>query len=195
MNLTKILTIVFSLGALGAGYALYNGIHSTIERAKEIERVENTVKMKLEMIRSAQIAYQGNTGDFADTWEKLIQFVDTGKIWLIQRNEIITIEDYGAESSEFVYDTLGFRMVRDSLFKAAKHPNFDPWALPELPHASGKYFSLYARDSVRAGVNVDYIEVIDVFPYDRTRDEDNEIPNRRLLRFGSRTEITTAGNW
>ena len=195
MNLTKILTIVLFLGAATAGYYLYDGIHSTIEKAKEIERVESTVRAKLEMIRSAQIAYQGNYGDYADTWEKLIHFVDSGKIWLIQRNEIITVEDYGAESSVFVYDTLGFKMVRDSLFKSKNYPNFDPWTLPELPHAPGKYFSLYARDSIRSGVSVDYVEVVDMFPYDRTRSEDNDIPNRRLLRFGSRTEITTAGNW
>lgn len=195
MSLTKILTIVFFLGAAVAGYFLYDGIHTTIQKAKDIERVENTVRKKLEMIRSAQIAYQGTHGDYADTWEKLIHYVDTGKIWLIQRTEIITIEDYGAESSVFVYDTLGFRMVQDSLFKSSAYPNFDPWKLAELPHAPGKYFSLYARDSIRSGVTVDYIEVVDTFPYDRTRSEDNDIPNRRLLRFGSRTEITTAGNW
>ena len=195
MNLTKILTIVFFLGALGAGYALYDGINSTIEKAKEIERVENTVKEKLEMIRSAQIAYQGTYGDYADSWEKLISYVDSGKIWLIQRTEKITMLAYGAEKSEFVYDTLGFRMVKDSLFKSSKYPNFNPTSLPELPHAPGKFFSLYARDSVRSGVNVDYLEVVDVFPFDRTRSEDNDIPNRRYLRFGSKTEITTAGNW
>jgi hypothetical protein len=195
MNLTKILTIVFFLGAAGAGYALYDGINSTIEKAKEIERVENVVKAKLEMIRSAQSAYQGTHGDYADSWEKLISFVDSGKIWLIQRTEKITMLAYGAEKSEFIYDTLGFRMVRDSLFKSDTYPNFNPMSLPELPHAPGKYFSLYARDSVRSGVNVDYLEVVDVFPYDRTRSEDNDIPNRRFLRFGSRTEITTAGNW
>ncbi len=195
MSLTKILTIVLFLGALGVGYALYNGINSTIEEAKEIERVENTVKAKLEMIRNAQIAYQGNYGDYADTWEKLIHFVDTGKIWLVQRTEEITMLAYGAESSKFIYDTLGYRAVRDSLFKSSVYPNFDPWKLPELPHAPGKYFSLYAKDSVRSGVNVDYVEVVDTYPFDRTRKDDADIGNRRPLRFGSRTEITTSGNW
>ncbi len=195
MSLSKILTIVFFLGAIGVGYALFDSINGTIEEAKEIERVENTVKAKLEMIRDAQVAYQGNYGDYADTWEKLIHFVDTGKIWLIQRTEKITMLAYGAERSEFFYDTLGFKTVRDSLFKPSQFPNFDPWKLPELPHAEGKYFSLYAKDSVRSGVNVDYIEVVDTFPFDRTRTDDAEIENRRPLRFGSKTEITTAGNW
>lgn len=192
MNLTKIITAVIFIGAIVLGYYLYEGINSTIEKAKEIERVENTVKAKLELIRDAQVAYQGAYGDYADTWEKLISFVDSGKIWLIQRTEIITPQEYGGEKSEFIYDTLGFRTVRDSLFN---FPNFDPTTLPVLPHAPDKFFSLYAKDSVRSGVNVDYIEVVDTYPFDRTRTEDNEIENRRPLKFGSRTEITIAGNW
>lgn len=192
MNLTKIITAVIFIGAIVLGYYLYEGINSTIEKAKEIERVENTVKAKLELIRDAQVAYQGAYGDYADTWEKLISFVDSGKIWLIQRTEKITQLSYGAEKSEFIYDTLGFRTVRDSLFN---FPNFDPTSLPRLPHSPDRFFSLYAKDSVRSGVSVDYIEVVDTYPFDRTRTEDNEIENRRPLKFGSRTEITLAGNW
>ena len=71
----------------------------------------------------------------------------------------------------------------------------DPMKLPELPHAPGKYFSLYAKDSVRSGVNVDYIEVADTYPFDRTRTDDADNERRRPLRFGSRTDISTAGNW
>ncbi|MFT6827763.1 MAG: hypothetical protein ACJA2S_004705 [Cyclobacteriaceae bacterium] len=192
MNLTKIITAVIFIGATVLGYFLYDGIHATIEEAKEIERVENTVKAKLELIRDAQIAYQGAYGDYADSWEKLISFVDSGKIWLIQRTEKITQLSYGAEKSEFIYDTLGFRTVRDSLFN---FPNFDAASLPRLPHAMDKFFSLYAKDSIRAGVSVDYIEVVDTYPFDRSRTEDNDIKNQRPLKFGSRTEITLAGNW
>jgi hypothetical protein len=192
MNLTKILTAVIFIGAIACGYALYNSIHTTIEEAKEIERVENTVKAKLELIRDIQVAYQGSNGDYADSWEKLISYVDSGKIWLIQRTEKITPQPYGGEISEFIYDTLGFRTVRDSLFG---NRSIDPTDLPRLPHAKDKFFSLYAKDSIRSGVSVDYVEVVDTYPFDRSRTEDNEIKNRRPLRFGSKTEITTSGNW
>lgn len=191
MNLTKILTIVFFIIALGIGYALYSGIQQTIEKEKEIERVENRVKAKLELIRSAQEAYQATFGDYADTWEKLIAYVDTGKIFVIQRTEKITMLDYGAEKSEFFYDTLKTVSVKDSLFT----PSYNARSLPELPHAEGKYFSLYAKDSVRNNINVDYLEIVDTYPFDRTRTEDSEIERRRPLRIGSRTDITTAGNW
>lgn len=191
MNLTKILTITFFLLALVVGYFLYDGINKTIEEGKEIERVENMVKAKLSLIRDAQIVYQSVIGDYADTWEKLIAFADTGNIYLIQRREVITQLPYNQEKSEFFYDTLGSVPVRDSLFASG----FDINTLPELPHSAGKYFSLYAKDSIRSGVSVDYIEVVDTYPFDRTRKDDSEIENRRPLRFGSRTDITTSGNW
>ena len=191
MNLTKILTITFFLLAVLVGYFLYDGINATIEEGKEIERVENMVKAKLSLIRDAQIVHQSVVGDYADTWEKLIAFADTGVIYLIQRREEITMLAYQQEKSEFFYDTLGSVLVKDSLFA----PGFDVTSLPELPHSPGKYFSLYAKDSIRSGVSVDYIEVVDTYPFDRTRKDDSEIENRRPLRFGSRTDITTSGNW
>jgi len=190
MNLTKILTIVFLLAAVAIGYLLYDSIDATIEQAKEIERVENQVKAKLELIRDVQAAYQGTYGDYADSWEKLISYADTGKIFLVQRTEKITMLAYGAEKSEFIYDTIGSVYVKDSIMG-----NMSPQKLPELPHAPGKYFSLYAKDSIRSGVNVDYIEVADTYPFDRTRTDDADNERRRPLRFGSRTDITTAGNW
>lgn len=191
MNLTKILTLAFFLLAMLVGYFLYDGINNTIEDGKEIERVESIVKAKLGIIRDAQIVYQSVVGDYADTWEKLIAFADTGTIYLIQRREVITMLAYQQEKSEFFYDTLGSVLVKDSIFAAG----FDVTTLPNLPHSAGKYFSLYAKDSIRSGVSVDYIEVVDTYPFDRTRKDDADIENRRPLRFGSRTDITTSGNW
>jgi hypothetical protein len=191
MNLTKVLTIAFFIVAIGVGYLLIDSIQTTIAEEKKIERIENSVKAQLELIRSVQEAYQSTYGNYADTWEKLIAYADTGNIYIIQRTEKITMLAYGAEKSEFFYDTIGVVGVKDSLFSA----NYNLSKLPELPHAEGKYFSLYTKDSIRNGVAVDYIEVVDTYPYDRTRTDDNEIESRRPLRFGSRTDITTAGNW
>lgn len=191
MNLTKILTVVLFVGSIAIAYLLYDSVDKTIEEAKTIERVENTVKAKLELIRSVQEAYQTTYGNYAETWEKLIAYADTGNIYIIQRTEKITMLAYGAEKSEFFYDTIGVVTVKDSLL----NPGYNLAKLPELPHAEGKYFSLYAKDSIRNGVAVDYIEVVDTYPFDKTRSEDQEIESRRPLRFGSRTDITTAGNW
>ena len=42
---------------------------------------------------------------------------------------------------------------------------------------------------------IDVIEVRDTDPVDPTRKEDNDGRNRKPLRFGSRTDVTTSGNW
>jgi hypothetical protein len=42
---------------------------------------------------------------------------------------------------------------------------------------------------------VNAIEVWNPSPIDPDRDEESEINIKKPLRFGSRTNITTAGNW
>ncbi len=46
-----------------------------------------------------------------------------------------------------------------------------------------------------SGLLVDVIEVKNPLPFDPNRKESNEAKNLRPLRFGSRTDATTSGNW
>jgi hypothetical protein len=66
--------------------------------------------------------------------------------------------------------------------------------LPYVPDSENQ-FKIWADKINKSGVMVDVIEVIDPAPVDPTRREDNEIKNRKPLRFGSRTDVTTSGNW
>ena len=52
---------------------------------KTNEQIEEFKKLK--MIREAQIAYQGINGGYTSDWKKLINFIDSGKIYIIQRRE------------------------------------------------------------------------------------------------------------
>ncbi len=56
-------------------------------------------------------------------------------------------------------------------------------------------FDLFADRIEKNRLMVNVIEVRDTKPVDPTRKEDNEANNKKPLRFGSRTEATTAGNW
>lgn len=75
--------------------------------------------------------------------------------------------------------------------------------LDNLPYVPGydkeenKKFEIFAAKIPMgaAGLLVDVIEVKNPYPFDRTRKEDHDIKNRRPLRFGSRTDATTSGNW
>lgn len=195
MNVTKILSIVFLLVAIGLGYYLYTRISIKIEEDNRIARIEAQVIQKLKMIREAQIAYQAIHGTYTSDWDKLISFIDTGKIYILQRKEIIETLAYGRDSVRIVTDTLGSVLVKDSLFSNTKYPNFNLERLPYIPGTENKKFDIFADQIVRGGVEVDVIEVRDVDPVNPTRSEEHEAFNRKPLRFGSRTEVSTAGNW
>ncbi len=190
MNLTKILTIVFYVISIGLAYFLISSISHDIQEEKRITAEEAKVVKKLEMIRDAQIAYRDANGQFTSDWKKLISFVDTGRIYITERKETIIPLDYGADSVVIDIDTLGSVAVIDSLYS----DGFDPQTLPKKP-GSDQEFKIWADKINKSGVMVDVIEVVDPSPVDRTRSEDNDATNRKPLRFGSRTDVTTAGNW
>jgi len=190
MNTTKILTVVFYLASIGLAYFLISGIAHDIEQEKLIKSIEAKVIDKLMQIRNAEISYQVSNGVFTSDWDKLVSFVDTGTIYITERKETIITLDYGADSVVVQIDTLGSVMVKDSLFSA----DFDISRLAYVP-GSDKKFLLWADKINKSGVMVDVLEVVDPAPFDPTRSEENEIKNRKPLRFGSRTDVTTAGNW
>lgn len=194
MNLTKIISISLLVIALGLAYFLVNSISSAIEEEEKIVAMEAKVINKLIMIREAQKGYQSVNGNYADTWEKLLDFVENGDFFIIQRSEKVITLEYGADSVQVTLDTLNTVRVKDSLFNRLKHPNFILTDLPIIPE-SGKRFSLFTEKITKGGVTVDVIEVVDIAPINPQRSEANEARNRKPLRFGSRTDVTTAGNW
>ena len=192
MTVTRIVSIAFLLLALFLGYKLYESIYSKIELEERIEKVEDRVKRKLEMIRDAEVAYRAVHGKYTSDWDKLINFVDSGKIFIVDKIEHIITLDYGADSVWFEYDTIGSVNVKDSLFNERKYPNFNSERLPYIPGTENKKFELFADEIERGGVTVDVFEAKDVDPINPARRK-NE--NENALAIGSRTEVTTRGNW
>lgn len=195
MSSTRILSITFLIIALGLAYFLVHRIKSAIDEEKRIARIERRVINKLILIREAQEAYQSVNGEYADTWEKLIDFVKNGEFYIIERSEEIITLDYGADSVIVHLDTLGTVPVIDSLYTKQELAKFSLDNLPIIPESDGEKFDLFTDKITKGGVQVDVIEVRDIAPVDPMRKESNEARNRKPLRFGSRTEVTTAGNW
>lgn len=196
MSTTKVLTIVFGLIAAGLAYFLYDSINSSIEAKEVILKKEKRIIEQLKMIREAELAYEAVNGQFTSDWDKLIAFVDSGSFYLMQKTEFTKTLSYGADSSWVVVDTLGTVSVMDSVFTKKKWPRFDLNALPYVPGVEPPVkFELWADRIDKSGVAVNVIEVINPKPVDVTRDPDSDIPARRPLRFGSRSNVTTAGNW
>ncbi len=156
--------------------------------------MEAAIIDQLIQIRDAQLAFKAVNGTYTSEWDKLLAFVDTGQFYITERTETIITLDYGADSLYVEIDTLGTILVRDSVF--SKYPNFDLQLLPIVPGLDPPVrFSMWADKIPKAGLMVDVVEVWNPSPVDPERKEDSEFNTKKPLRFGSRTSVTTAGNW
>ena len=193
MKNLKYYTYATLLLAAGLAFYLVNSIKYSIDEEARINAAEDKVIEKLKMIRDAQIAFQSVNGKFANEWDSLLNFVENGNIFLIQRREETVLLDYGAEETTLYLDTLGSITVIDSLFSSI--PNFKASNLIFVPGYENVKFEIWASKIEKGGVEVDVVEVRNPKPFDPNRKEANEANINKPLRFGSRTSITTAGNW
>ncbi len=195
MQTTKILTIVFAITSIALAYFLYYSINSSIQETKRIARIEGMIIDKLIQVREAQLAFKAVNGTYTSDWDKLIAFVDTGSFYIVEKTETIITLDYGADSTYIEVDTLGTVLVRDSVF--SKYPGFTVQSLAYVPgvEPDTTRFLMWADKIPKSGLMVDAVEVWNPSPVDPNRDEESEFNTRKPLRFGSRTSITTAGNW
>ena len=74
-------------------------------------------------------------------------------------------------------------------------PNTDLSTLGEVPYMPGRMLDIFVGQVDKSGLMVDVIEVVDPAPADRSRKESNENKIRKPLRFGSRLDAATSGNW
>ena len=196
MSTSRILTVVFGLISVGLAWYLYDRIAASIDEADRIERMEAAIIDKLKMIREAEIAFKSVNGKYTSDWDSLMAFIDSGNFYIVERTERVITLEYGADSTWVEIDTLGTKLVMDSLFNAAKYPNFNLASLPFVPGIDPPVkFVAWADKITKAGVLVDVIEVYNPQPVNPARDEESEYTTRKPLRFGSRSSVTTAGNW
>ena len=193
MKNLKLYTYGTLLLAVGLAFFLVSRIKYSIDEEARINAAEDKVIEKLKMIRDAQIAFQSVNGKYANEWDSLLNFVENGNIFLIQRREETVLLDYGAEETTLYLDTLGSVTVIDSLFSSI--PNFKASNLIFVPGYENVKFEIWSSKIEKGGVEVDVVEVRNPKPFDPNRKEANEANINKPLRFGSRTSITTAGNW
>lgn len=192
MTLTKILSIVFLLGALGLGFMLYRSVDNVMQEEKRIAATEARIIEKLQMLRDAQVAYIATNGEYAGNWADLKKFIEEGKIWLVQRKETTKLLAYGKEEITVTFDTLGSVMVIDSLFNERRYPNFNLENLNIVPGSGGKEFEFFADKVERSQRQIGVFEIRDPAPVNPKRRANNK---EKALRVGSRTDSSTSGNW
>jgi hypothetical protein len=192
MTLNRILSIVFLLAALGLGYMLFRSVDDVMQEEKRIAATEARIIEKLQMLRDAQTAYIASNGEYAGNWNDLRNFIQNGKIWLVQRSETTTLLEYGKEEITVTLDTLGSVNVVDSLFNERKYPNFNLENLQVVPGSGGKEFEFFADKVERNQRQIPVFEIRDPAPINPKRRVNNK---EKALRVGSRTDSSTSGNW
>jgi hypothetical protein len=270
MNLTKVLTIVLLVASAALAFYLYKGVDDVIAERAEIKDKENQIIERLSLIREAEIVYQEQMGKYTASWDSLADFIENGKVPIIQITEKIEQQAYGVEKVTQIRDTLGYIPAKEKIFKknftmnapddgifqgyfvkvgdrvikAQKafgfiignatevstpkfiengtiaslidarsgdvikkgqnlinfwdykfNMNVDIKKIGEIPYEPGTKLDIFVGKVDKNGILVDVIEVTDSKPADKSRKESSENKSRRPLRFGSRLDAATTGNW
>ena len=79
---------------------------------------------------------------YTSNWDSLINFVENGEIFIIQRREETVLLDYGAEETTLYLDTLGSISVVDSIF--SNLISFNPQKMKYVPGYDNVEFEMWA---------------------------------------------------
>lgn len=191
MKIIKIISIVFFVIAIALGFLLYKNIEGPIVERKIVKKDEERKIEKLKLLREVQKTYLDVHKKYASTWDSLVMFVEQDTFYTIERSEEIFVRQYGGDSVIVNIDTIDGIAVMDKLFPDSLYQDFNPQTLPYIP-GSDKKFKIYADKIEKNNVLVDVFEITDVDPISML----SELRSKgEPLRVGSRSEVTTSGNW
>ncbi|GFZ94650.1 hypothetical protein GCM10011531_27990 [Aquaticitalea lipolytica] len=205
-KLKPVLNIALWLLIIFLGYKTYMSVYGEIQFNQLKEKRYALVIEKLKDIRDAELAHRTVTGQFTDSFDGLIKFVENGKFTITQRRTE-TVKDealsrsFGVDMFKeiVVIDTLGFVSVKDSLFK-----NSDRYkTMMDVPVGEpGTKFTLKAGkldDIPVFEASVEKAKLL--FDQDKNLvDKENQVisvdgVNGPTLKVGSMDEVNTNGNW
>ncbi|WP_338764681.1 hypothetical protein WAF17_00070 [Bernardetia sp. ABR2-2B] len=204
MKKRTIATLFFLICATGLSYALFDNIRTSIEQEQLIIESEARVIERLKIIREAQKTYQLRYGRYAASWDSLEQFMKEGVIYNVSKREVVIPKDkirtletyYLGDSVRTFYDTLGTIPAITRVFEEGK-PTFSLDSMEYIPGKGDKKFKMFVekKPTGKTDILADYIEVIDPFPFNPERSDENMNRRTKFLRFGSLNEVSTVGNW
>ena len=203
-----ILQIVLWIICIGLGYLIYRSVTGPIEFKKVKEERYSKVISSLKDIRNSQEAYRTVNGKFANDFNSLVKFVDSGKYTITQQRDSSFMEFdkvYGIDMLRelTIIDTLGFVSVKDSLFKGDDRYK----SMMNVPYAQGgQTFTMKADIIDKGGYKAPVFEakvLKDIILYDQPKDlvarENAQISveevNGPEIKVGSLTDVSTNGNW
>ena len=191
MNVIKAVSIFLFVVALGLAFMLYKSIEGPILERKRVKQEELEKIEKLKILREVQKVYLSVHGEYAGHWDSVVAFINNDTVYNIQRTEEIIVRQYGGDSVIVHIDTVGATAVREILFPQDQYPNFKAENIPYIP-GSDKQFIIFADRIEKNKIMVDVFEIKDREPISYL----SELRSKgEPLRVGSRTEVSTSGNW
>jgi len=194
------------------GWMLWGSIMGPIEFNKVKEARYIKVIKTLKDIQAAELAHKEITGQFTGSFDSLISFLDTAQFAITQRRDtsyadVERNKAYGITEgyfkNEIIVDTLGFTMVKDSLYGGSDRYK----QMRKVPvEGVDAEFELRAGNLVRNEVPYSVFEVRvakEVVLHDLDKDllaQEKQLQSVEGIRgeyiqVGSMNDVNTTGNW
>ena len=187
-------------------------IYSSINGPIKFNQVKNDrytmVIDRLKDIRTAQIAHKDVNGFYANNFDSLVSFIDTGIFTLIEKRDSSYLEYNRTYRIDMlkeieIVDTLGFVSVKDSLF--GDNESYKMMAVVPIDGTNSE-FSIKADIIDKNGYQVPVFEVKiqkNIVLFDQNKDlldQENKVisvdaVNGPEIILGSMTDVSTNGNW
>ena len=190
---------MFVAVAVFLAYLNYDSIDSKIVLTETVNKRNKVVQERLEQVRDAQVEYKKVRGEYANSFDKLVDFLKNDSISQVKMIGEVPDSLLGRESEALamgiiIRDTLKIP-VRNELFKDNFANVVD--SMMYIPFSGGKQFAIRAGEVEKGKVKVKVFEVVahltDIY---KGLDTDNEGYNMKdSLMIGSMEEPTTNGNW
>jgi hypothetical protein len=180
-------------------YLIWDSIDSKIVLTKTVDERNQAVYQRLEQIRDAQVEYKKVRGQYAGSFDELINFLENDSVILVRMegevpDSLLGREAEALEMGIIIRDTTKIP-VREQLFKEDFSSIVD--SMPFIPYGAGKEFTIAAGAVEKNKMKVAVFEVkaalTDVY---QGLDTDNEgYDMSEFIAIGSMEEPTTNGNW
>lgn len=207
-----VIQIVLWIVIIFLGWKLWNSIMGPMEFNKIKEARYAKVINNLKDIQAAELAYKEITGSFTGDWDSLVQFIDTAKYAITQRRDtsfadVAKNKAYGISTGYYIektlLDTLGFSLVKDSLYGGTDR--YKTMMIVPVKGVDAK-FELDAGKIVKNDATYSVFEVKiakEVILGDLDKDllvqekqvQSVDAVNGAYIKVGSMEDVNTSGNW
>ena len=207
----SIFSVIFLLASVFFVYKIYTSIMAPVEFEKEKIKRYTAVIDNLKDIRDAQSAHKTITGgQYAKTFSDLEKFIETAEFAIVEKRDSSyvyydKVYKIDKQRDTVIVDTLGFRSVRDSLFKDSdryKKMKYVPFAASDT-----QTFKMEVIDSVEINnylasvfkVSIPKDVILHDLDKDLLRQEKrivsvDEIDGPEVF-VGSLEKVSDTGNW